>query len=108
MHLCVSISISHVLFCDFSIRFCAVFFRFVFHCFFISCCDQNKVKDDDNVHHVGREQGGHDSHATARKRMPSDDSELVFSQTKSYQGRTSSMSIHERKESVEDNPNQGN
>jgi hypothetical protein len=41
--------------------------------------------------------------------MPSDASDLEFSLTKSYQGgRPSSMTIHERQESVEENPNQGN
>ena len=40
--------------------------------------------------------------------MPSDASDLEYSLTKSYQGRTSSMTIHERQESVEENPNQGN
>jgi hypothetical protein len=67
------------------------------------------MKDEGNVHTVGREQGGHDSPATNRKRMPSDASDLEFSLTKSYQGgRPSSMTIHERQESVEENPNQGN
>jgi hypothetical protein len=44
------------------------------------------MKDEGNVHPVGREQGGHDSPATTRKRMPSDASDLEFSLTKSYQG----------------------
>ena len=67
------------------------------------------MKDEGNVHPVGREQGGHDSPATTRKQMPSDASDLEFSLTKSYQGgRPSSMTIHERQESVEENPNQGN